>query len=37
MIGLVLIRKFKSRLKTLCTIKECVVDLTDSRFKGVMI
>ena len=32
MIGLVLIRKFKSRIKTVCTLKACVVDLTDYRF-----
>ena len=28
MIGLVLIRKFKSRIKTVCTLRACVVDLT---------
>ena len=37
MIGLVLKRKFKSKLKTVCTLRECVVDLTDSRFKRVKI
>ena len=29
MIGLVLIGKYKSRLKAVCTLREYVVDLTD--------
>ena len=37
MIGLMIKRKFKSRLKTVCTLRECVVDLTDSKFKRIEI